>query len=231
MAAKPILVITFRPDPMRETELSDYFHAQLDEHEAVGRASRTALLQPFARLVELSEQSIRRGGKLLLFGNGGSASDAQHIAAELTVDLTSVGVSDLAGSFDLDPSDFSASLATDAAGATVLVVDTGSADELPIVTFEATVDSLPPDGDAFVNQARLETGVLPELVSNVVAVPLLPPWVAASLTDMHIDSNANGKLDFGEFIRYTAVVRNEGAGVARDVVQAAMSKALRSKRS
>ena len=29
-------------------------------------------------------ESLRRGGKLLLFGNGGSAGDAQHIAAEFT---------------------------------------------------------------------------------------------------------------------------------------------------
>ncbi|MEA2450311.1 MAG: D-sedoheptulose 7-phosphate isomerase [Thermoleophilaceae bacterium] len=28
-------------------------------------------------------ESLRRGGKLVLFGNGGSAADAQHIAAEL----------------------------------------------------------------------------------------------------------------------------------------------------
>jgi len=27
--------------------------------------------------------SIRSGGKILIFGNGGSAADAQHIAAEL----------------------------------------------------------------------------------------------------------------------------------------------------
>jgi D-sedoheptulose 7-phosphate isomerase len=37
--------------------------------------------------VELSAQlcidSLKNGGKILLFGNGGSASDAQHIAAEL----------------------------------------------------------------------------------------------------------------------------------------------------
>jgi D-sedoheptulose 7-phosphate isomerase len=30
-------------------------------------------------------QTIRRGGKLMFFGNGGSASDAQHLAAELSV--------------------------------------------------------------------------------------------------------------------------------------------------
>jgi D-sedoheptulose 7-phosphate isomerase len=35
------------------------------------------------RAAELILDSIRKGGKVLLFGNGGSAADAQHIAAEL----------------------------------------------------------------------------------------------------------------------------------------------------
>lgn len=36
-----------------------------------------------ARAAELILDSIRNGGKVLIFGNGGSAADAQHIAAEL----------------------------------------------------------------------------------------------------------------------------------------------------
>ena len=35
------------------------------------------------RAAELMIQTVRGGGKILLFGNGGSAADAQHIAAEL----------------------------------------------------------------------------------------------------------------------------------------------------
>jgi D-sedoheptulose 7-phosphate isomerase len=35
------------------------------------------------RAAELMVDSIRSGGKVLIFGNGGSAADAQHIAAEL----------------------------------------------------------------------------------------------------------------------------------------------------
>jgi D-sedoheptulose 7-phosphate isomerase len=40
--------------------------------------------QSFARIVEDVEHCFRNGGKLLLCGNGGSAGDAQHIAAELS---------------------------------------------------------------------------------------------------------------------------------------------------
>ncbi len=36
-----------------------------------------------ARAVEMIVAAMRAGGKLLIFGNGGSAADAQHIAAEL----------------------------------------------------------------------------------------------------------------------------------------------------
>src|SRR5258707_8436334 len=35
------------------------------------------------RAAELLVTSIKAGGKVLIFGNGGSAADAQHIAAEL----------------------------------------------------------------------------------------------------------------------------------------------------
>src|SRR5882672_10060476 len=37
---------------------------------------------------DLVAESFRRGGKLLLCGNGGSAADCQHLAAEFTSRLT-----------------------------------------------------------------------------------------------------------------------------------------------
>ena len=36
-----------------------------------------------ARAAEILTGCVRAGGKILVFGNGGSAADAQHIAAEL----------------------------------------------------------------------------------------------------------------------------------------------------
>jgi D-sedoheptulose 7-phosphate isomerase len=38
-----------------------------------------------SRLCALAKETLARGGKLLLIGNGGSAADAQHIATELVV--------------------------------------------------------------------------------------------------------------------------------------------------
>lgn len=45
------------------------------------------LAEPLVQAVALCEASLRAGGKLMLCGNGGSAADAQHLAAELVVRL------------------------------------------------------------------------------------------------------------------------------------------------
>ena len=42
-----------------------------------------SLSRPLARAGELLAESLRAGGKVLACGNGGSAADAQHFAAEL----------------------------------------------------------------------------------------------------------------------------------------------------
>ena len=44
----------------------------------------TNLLQRVQQAAELIEQSLRSGGKIHFCGNGGSAADAQHLAAELS---------------------------------------------------------------------------------------------------------------------------------------------------
>lgn len=62
-----------------------HFDSGFDEHLAVARATRATLARPFARLVEQAAASVAQGGKILMFGNGGSAADAQHLATELTV--------------------------------------------------------------------------------------------------------------------------------------------------
>jgi D-sedoheptulose 7-phosphate isomerase len=47
------------------------------------RAFFDANAEAVARAAEMVIASVRGGGKVLVFGNGGSAADAQHIAAEL----------------------------------------------------------------------------------------------------------------------------------------------------
>jgi D-sedoheptulose 7-phosphate isomerase len=65
--------------------VADFLTAEFDEHDAVVRATRTAVAEPFERLLAACVNSLRAGGKILFFGNGGSAADAQHLATELAV--------------------------------------------------------------------------------------------------------------------------------------------------
>lgn len=62
-------------------ELADVF----DEHLTVLSETLPAIQRDFYHLVFLAANVVRCGGKIILFGNGGSAADAQHIATELTV--------------------------------------------------------------------------------------------------------------------------------------------------
>jgi D-sedoheptulose 7-phosphate isomerase len=65
--------------------LDSFFAAEMAEHAEVHRATAQTLAEPFRRLVGACVASLRAGGKILFFGNGGSAADAQHLATELTV--------------------------------------------------------------------------------------------------------------------------------------------------
>ena len=66
-------------------DMDAFFRAEFDEHKSVVEATQKAMAEPFRRLVALAVESVRAGGKILFFGNGGSAADAQHLATELTV--------------------------------------------------------------------------------------------------------------------------------------------------
>jgi D-sedoheptulose 7-phosphate isomerase len=55
------------------------FVAAVAAHERARRQDATAVFEAAASIVK----AVRGGGKVLIFGNGGSAADAQHVAAEL----------------------------------------------------------------------------------------------------------------------------------------------------
>lgn len=61
----------------------DKIKAIWNEHLEVARAL-PRMASDVAKAVEMIHASLAGGGKLLIAGNGGSAADAQHIAAELT---------------------------------------------------------------------------------------------------------------------------------------------------
>jgi D-sedoheptulose 7-phosphate isomerase len=66
-------------------DLKKFFQSEFAEHAEVARQTEASLSDAFAGLVSVCVASLRTGGKLMFFGNGGSAADAQHLATELTV--------------------------------------------------------------------------------------------------------------------------------------------------
>ncbi len=67
---------------------AQFLQKEFDEHLTVAAATEAFVSAAFCSLVEIANRSLQSGRKLLFFGNGGSAGDAQHIAAELTVRYT-----------------------------------------------------------------------------------------------------------------------------------------------
>jgi D-sedoheptulose 7-phosphate isomerase len=57
--------------------------AHFAESAQLKLAAAEAMVAPVARASELFAETLRGGGKILSCGNGGSAADAQHFAAEL----------------------------------------------------------------------------------------------------------------------------------------------------
>jgi D-sedoheptulose 7-phosphate isomerase len=60
---------------------------QLEESARVKRSFSDELVGRIGQFAEKSAAALRGGGKIVFFGNGGSAADALHLAAELVVRL------------------------------------------------------------------------------------------------------------------------------------------------
>ena len=66
---------------------TDEIRRQLQESARVKQAFSDQLVARIAQFAEKSAAALRAGGKIVFFGNGGSAADAIHLAAELVVKL------------------------------------------------------------------------------------------------------------------------------------------------
>ena len=60
---------------------------QLEESARVKQAFSDVLVERILQFAQKCAASLRAGGKVVFFGNGGSAADALHLAAELVVKL------------------------------------------------------------------------------------------------------------------------------------------------
>jgi D-sedoheptulose 7-phosphate isomerase len=63
--------------------LQQRIQQQFAESVAVKQAALAAMAAPLEAAVRLMAQSLAAGGKVMACGNGGSAADSQHFAAEL----------------------------------------------------------------------------------------------------------------------------------------------------
>lgn len=69
----------------RAQKIKNLFATDMQEHLDVAQKTFETLEAPFNALLEVCLEALTKGHKILLFGNGGSAADAQHLATELTV--------------------------------------------------------------------------------------------------------------------------------------------------
>jgi len=69
------------------TSSAEEIRRQLEESARVKQSFSGELIGRIAQFAEKSAAALRGGGKLVFFGNGGSAADALHLAAELVVRL------------------------------------------------------------------------------------------------------------------------------------------------
>ncbi len=63
--------------------MQSIIRSEFSEHLKTAQATLEYIAAPLEIAANLCIDSLNNGGKILIFGNGGSAADAQHIAAEL----------------------------------------------------------------------------------------------------------------------------------------------------
>lgn len=66
---------------------SEEIRRQLEESARIKQSFSDELVERIGQFAEKSAVALRGGGKIVFFGNGGSAADALHLAAELVVRL------------------------------------------------------------------------------------------------------------------------------------------------
>lgn len=65
------------------SEIAPIIKSRLEESAQVKLAMAQNMLGEIERMVTFVLAAINRGGKVVVFGNGGSAADAQHLVSEL----------------------------------------------------------------------------------------------------------------------------------------------------
>lgn len=69
---------------MQTITLTEMIQKELQAHKETIEQTIETMITPIQKAATLMVTTLKNGNKILLVGNGGSAADAQHIAAELT---------------------------------------------------------------------------------------------------------------------------------------------------
>jgi D-sedoheptulose 7-phosphate isomerase len=73
---------TFTPEASTVAAIEARIKEQFAENARLNAAAAGPMAGPIARAVDLMVRTLKAGGKIMACGNGGSAGDAQHFAAE-----------------------------------------------------------------------------------------------------------------------------------------------------
>ena len=107
---------------------------EFSEHTKVSMETIKSVEKPIEIAANLCIESLKKGNKILLFGNGGSAADAQHIAAEIV------------GRYKTERKGLSAiALTTDSSALTAISNDYGY-----LHVFDRQVEALANEGDVLI---------------------------------------------------------------------------------
>ncbi|NCB55212.1 MAG: SIS domain-containing protein, partial [Epsilonproteobacteria bacterium] len=64
--------------------MMEMIYTEIKAHQAVVEATLSTLQSHIYTASIIASEALKNGHKIMLCGNGGSAADAQHIAAELS---------------------------------------------------------------------------------------------------------------------------------------------------
>ena len=70
---------------MKKLNIKKIFESEINKHICSIDFFLKNNFDDFKKFLDFVIKTLKKGNKIILFGNGGSASDAQHIAAELVV--------------------------------------------------------------------------------------------------------------------------------------------------
>jgi len=63
--------------------MKDEIEKRIKEHQSVMRRMKKECVEQIEALAKAMIKTLKKGNKILVFGNGGSAADAQHLACEI----------------------------------------------------------------------------------------------------------------------------------------------------